>query len=67
MQLETDIAKWALDEACLAIGRRFENMLNDGKNPFADAQVGSGSGTQGYAPISNGNIRKVKIKENGTW
>jgi hypothetical protein len=69
MQLETAIAAWALDEACLMIGRKFENLLNEGKDPFDDAplRVGSGSGTQSYAPVAKGNIKRVKIKENGTW
>lgn len=66
MQLETEIAAWALDEACLSIGRRFENLLNEGKNPFVDAQMGR-SEAQDYAPMAKGNIRKVKINANGTW
>lgn len=66
-ELETDFGKWALDEACLTVGRRFENMLNEGKNPFAGMQMGRGTEAQRYAPVAKGNIRKVKIKENGTW
>jgi hypothetical protein len=66
VQLETEIAAWALDEACLMTGRKFENLINEGKNPFADAQTGKGSRTS-YAPVASGNIKRVKIKENGTW
>lgn len=66
MQLETEIAAWALDEACLMIGRKFENLLNEGKNPFADTQMGR-SEAQSYAPVAKGNIKRVAIKENGTW
>lgn len=62
-ELETDLAKWSLNEACLVIGRRFENMLNEGKNPFSSPSVGRGR----YAPVANGKIRKIKIPENGIW
>lgn len=65
MQLETEIAAWALDEACLMIGRKFENLLNEGKNPFNDQL--SVSDKQGYAPVAKGNIKKIKINANGTW
>lgn len=34
VEFETELAKWALDEACLIIGRTFENALQEGKNPF---------------------------------
>jgi hypothetical protein len=40
MQLETEIGAWALDEACLMIGRKFENMLNEGKDPFSRQSTG---------------------------
>lgn len=63
LELETDIAAWALDEACLVIGRRFENMLNEGKNPFQNTP----SGKQQYAPMANGAIKRIKIPENGIW
>jgi hypothetical protein len=56
MQFETEIAAWALDEACLVIGRKFENMLNEGKNPF-DMQMGKG---QKFASAPKRNIKKVK-------
>jgi len=65
--LETDIGKWTLDEACLVIGRRFENMFNEGKNPFADAQMGKSQQAQSYRPIANSKIKKVKISADGTW
>lgn len=65
MQLETEIAAWALDEACLMIGRRFENALNEGKNPFG---VSNNAGPAPYAPMpKRNNLRKVKINQNGTW
>lgn len=66
MQLETEIAAWALDETCLMIGRKFENLLNEGKNPFEGAST-TPSLKHGYAPIAKGNIRKVNINPNGTW
>jgi hypothetical protein len=58
MQLETEIGAWALDEACLMIGRKFENMLNEGKDPFSD-QLSVGS-QQGFASVPKRNIKKVK-------
>src|SRR5512137_115704 len=33
-ELETEIGCWALDEACLRVGRRVENNLNSGKDAF---------------------------------
>ena len=51
MQLETEIAAWALDEACLVTGRKFENMFNEGKNPFSGrlTENGGRQGIQGAA------------------
>jgi hypothetical protein len=66
MQLETEIAAWALDEACLMTGRKFESLINEGKNPFADTQMGSLK-TKNYASASKRNIKKVKMKADGTW
>jgi hypothetical protein len=67
MQLETEIGAWALDEACLVTGRKFENMFNEGKNPFADIQMGKGIQAQSYAPAPKRKIKTVKINANGTW
>ena len=69
LNLETEIAAWALDEACLMTGRKFENLLNEGKSPFSDLQMGrfAGSEVQRYAPVASGNIKRVKINANGTW
>jgi hypothetical protein len=53
--LETDIAKWTLNEACLVIGRKFENMFNEGKNPFGEL-----SNTRSFAKAPKRNIKKVK-------
>lgn len=64
VQFETEIAAWALDEACLMIGRKYENMLNDGKNPFHQSSV---SGGQSYAPVPRREIKSMKIPENGVW
>lgn len=66
MQLETEIAAWALDEACLMIGRKFENMFNEGKNPFSGVST-SPSGKQDYAPVPKRGIRRMKIPESGIW
>jgi len=55
MQFETEIAAWALDEACLVIGRKFENMLNEGKNPF-EQMTGK---NQKFASAPKRKIKKV--------
>ncbi len=64
-ELETELAAWALDEACLVVGRRFENMLNEGKNPFSGASKVEGQTS--YAPVPKRGMRRVKINPNGTW
>jgi hypothetical protein len=58
MQLETEIAAWALDEACLMIGRKFENMLNDGKNPFSEQLTVNSD--QKFASAPKRFVKKVK-------
>lgn len=65
-RLETELAAWALDEACLVVGRKFENMLNEGKNPFAGLGISS-NGKTSYAPVPKRGLRRVKINPNGTW
>lgn len=64
-RLETDLAKWLLDETCLMTGRRFEAMLNEGKNPFA--ALGTKERKSGYAPMATANIKRMKIPESGIW
>lgn len=64
-KFETEIGAWVFDEACLLIGRKFEKLLNDGKNPFEN--IPNFEGQRSYAPIANGNIKRVKINANGTW
>ena len=66
VQLETEIGAWYLDEACLAIGRRFENMLNEGKNPFTLTPP-SPDGRGSYRPAANSRMKRMKIPENGVW
>lgn len=48
-------------------GRKFENMLNEGKNPFSGQSLRAVGSGQGYAPVAKGNLKRVKIKEDGTW
>jgi hypothetical protein len=56
-RFETDIGAWVFDEACLLIGRKFENLLNEGKNPFSmTAQVSDGK----FASAPKRFIKKVK-------
>ena len=57
-QLETELAAWALDEACLLIGRKFENMLNDGKNPFD--QLVKGEPVKDFASAPKNKIKKMR-------
>jgi hypothetical protein len=59
--LETDLAKWVLDEKCLSIGRMYENALNEGKDPFAGAAEGDRSQVKGkYASAPKRRIHKIK-------
>jgi len=63
-ELETEIAKWALDEACLTLGRRYENMFNEGKNPFSE-QLSVDS--KQYSPMPKQGMKRMKIPANGIW
>ena len=65
-ELETELAKWNLDEACLSIGRRIENNLNNNKDAFYGFRK-SGTTAQGYRSAKTRAIKKVKIKPDGTW
>ncbi|MCE7919145.1 MAG: hypothetical protein DYG85_06450 [Chloroflexi bacterium CFX1] len=61
--LETDLAKWALDEITLITGRAFENALQEGKDPFKGSEALS---SKQYASAPRRKIRKVKsLKEIG--
>jgi len=56
------VARWALDETCMALGRRFEKLMNEGKDPFDDGvQTGKFRSAKGHVR------KKVKIKADGTW
>lgn len=35
MRCETDLGAWVLDETVLTLGRTWERMISDGKDPFA--------------------------------
>ena len=61
-ELETDLARWALDETCLATGRQIEKLMQDGKEPFDDG-VQTGKFRSAKAHVR----KKVKIKADGTW
>jgi hypothetical protein len=57
--LETDLARWLLDETCLMTGRMIENALNEGKDPFAE--IGQRSKVKGkYASAPKHKIHKIK-------
>jgi hypothetical protein len=55
--LETDLAKWTLDEACLLTGRTYESALQEGKDPFKGA---ANAPKEKFAPAPKRKIRKVK-------
>ncbi len=61
--LETDLARWYLNEAALMTGRAFENALNEGKDPFkGSAPVSS----KQFASAPKHRVRKVRsLKEIG--
>ncbi|HEX6034543.1 MAG TPA: hypothetical protein VFY83_08920 [Anaerolineales bacterium] len=63
-ELQTDVARWALDEACLVVGRRIENNLNSGKEPFDGF---NGQHAQEFRSAKSRVKKKVKIKADGTW
>jgi hypothetical protein len=68
LTLETEIAAWVLDEACLMTGRRVENNLNNGKPPFDGfASVSTALNAKSYRSAKNLAKKKVKIKPDGTW
>lgn len=68
--LETELAAWQLDEACLVIGRRVEKNLNEGKDAFAGFNSGSGllaSVKRGYRSAKQFVRKKMRIPESGVW
>jgi hypothetical protein len=67
--LETDMAAWQLDEACLLVGRRVEKNLNEGKDAFAgfgDAGL-MGTVKRGYRSAKQFVKKKMKSPESGVW
>jgi hypothetical protein len=67
---ETDMAAWQLDEACLMIGRRVENNINNGKDMWAGfgSEPGLlGAVKRGYRSAKTFVRRKMKIPESGVW
>ena len=64
---ETELAEWYLDEACLSVGRRIENNLNNGKPPFSGFGDAGKFSRVGYRSVrGTRRVKKVKIKANGT-
>jgi len=69
VQLETELAEWQLDEACLMVGRRVEKNMNDGKDAF-DGFDGGGllnAVKRKYRSAKQFVKRTMKIPENGVW
>lgn len=61
--LQTDLGRWSLDEACLVIGRKIENALKDGKDPFPQETIKAGKfrSAKGLAR------KKMKVPKSGIW
>lgn len=67
--LETELAAWQLDEACLMVGRRVENNLNNNKDAFAGFEGTGilGAVKRGYQSAKQFVKKKIKIPESGVW
>lgn len=70
VELETEMAAWQLDEACLLVGRRVENNLNSGKDAFAgfgDETGLMGAVKRGYRSAKQFVKKKMRIPDSGVW
>jgi len=56
-----------LDEATMAVGRRIEKNLNEGKDAFAGFSGQSATTPRGYRSVKGKVSKKVKIRKDGTW
>lgn len=66
LQLESPWARWQVDEVTLLAGRQAEREAQ-GDTSGRFASVGKGKSV-GYRSAASGrNVKKVKIKPNGTW
>lgn len=59
--LETELASWALDEACLMVGRRVENNLAQDKAAFDGFDMPAMKTAQGYESTGHQPVKKVKL------
>lgn len=69
-ELETEMAEWQLNEACLLVGRRVENNLNNGKDMwfgFGKDKSLLGTLKRGYRSARQLVRKKMKIPESGVW
>jgi len=46
----------------MALGRRFEKLMHEGKDPFDD-----GVNSDKFRGVKGRKIKKVRIKADGTW
>src|SRR4030067_1040004 len=60
-ELETDIGRWSLDEACLVVGRRIENNLNNGKEEFHGFDASISKPTGGYRSAKGRITKQLRI------
>jgi len=64
LRLETDLAAWALDEACLMVGRRVENNLAQEKPAFDGFPLtGTGAMPRSGMPQSYKNTGHKPVKK----
>jgi hypothetical protein len=65
--LETDIARWNLDEACLVVGRQIENAYNKGEDPWRETRAARPGLYKSAKQAVRKAIKKVKFNAKGIW
>jgi hypothetical protein len=68
LQVDTPWARWQVDVTVLLIGRQAEAEAienKQGRQGYSAVGRGQTSGYRSAAPMRG--LRKVKIRENGTW
>jgi hypothetical protein len=69
IMLETEMAAWQLDEACLMIGRQVEKNMHEGKDAFSGFGDSGllGAIKRGYRSAKALVKKTVRIRPDGTW
>jgi hypothetical protein len=55
------MAAWALDEACLMVGRRVENNLAQDKPPFDGFELPAEKMANGYKSTGHKPVKKAQL------